>query len=240
MEQKVEDNRIKAEEKSRDMQERIEDLNTKLDSAKSEIFMLQKSVYSLETFQDDQDAYLRRESLIFSGSKVKPVSPNENCVTIARDLVRNVLKVPIEPIISTAHRVGKPPAPDSSHPDNRAIIVRFCQRDHKFAILQTARSKNTKVKDLFVNESLTPTRSKIAFVLRQTRKMTNSPVNGISTHNGRVFVYTKPAPNAPAESRSIRTEINTLHKLSDFCTNFIKKPLESFLKDSEIGSTKSA
>ena len=233
LKQKIEDNRNKAEVKSDDLQQQINNLEKHLVAANSEIHELQKSVNSLKNFQDDQDAYVRRESLIFSGSKVKTVSLNENCVNIARDLVRNVLKVPIDPIISTAHRVGKPPAPNSTRPDNRAIIVRFCQRDDKFAILKTARARNSRVKDLFVNESLTVTRGKIAFVLRQARKMENSPVTGVSTHNGKVFVHSKPSPNAPAGSPSIRTEINTMDKLTDFCTNFIKRPLEAFLNKSE-------
>ena len=59
--------------------------------------------------------------------------------------------------------------------------------------------------------------------------MKNSPVTGVFTHNCKVFVYTKPAVNAPAEAPSIKQEINTKEKLSEFCLNFIKKPLDSFL-----------
>ena len=61
--------------------------------------------------------------------------------------------------------------------------------------------------------------------------MKDSPVEGTSTHNGRVFVWSKPSYNAPKGTPNIRTEINTKEKLSDFYTNFVKVPLETFLSN---------
>ena len=75
-------------------------------------------------------------------------------------------------------------------------------------------------------------RSKIYYVLRQCKKMKNGLVKGLTTHNGKIFVFTKPSPNAPDNAPSLKQEINTEAKLAEFCDNFIKKPLEMFL-DSE-------
>ena len=134
-------------------------------------------------------------------------------------------------MISTAHRMGKPPAPDSSSLDKRPIIVKFVRRDDKFLIMKRARNQSTRVEGLFVNESLTPTRSKILYVLRQAKRMTGSLITGTSTMNGKVFVHHRPAANAPETTPSLRTEINTRDKLHDFCENFIKKSLETFLDE---------
>ena len=177
---------------------------------------------------DSLDAYQRRDCVIFSGSKVPPVFGNENCPNIIRELIRSELKLQIDPPISTAHRLGKPPPPSSTEPDNRSIIVRFCQKDIKNKVYDTARKH--KIRELYVNESLTITRRKIMAVLRQIVKTHKNFVRSCSTFNGNCYVYTLHAPNAPETSRAIKTEINTMEALDDFCANFVKKPMEDFLK----------
>lgn len=227
VEQKMVLYKSESDQKINDMQVQINELRVDLLAAKTEIKELRTNARNLRDSQDEHDTYVRRESLIFSGNKVKSAKSDENCAEIARKLIRTELNLPLDPLISTAHRLGKPPSPNSSAPDKRDIVVRFCRRDEKFMILKAARAK--KVEGLYVNESLTATRRKILYALRQMRKINRGPVTGTSTHNGRVFVFTKPAPNAPDGSRSIRTEINTWEKLEDFSTNFVKKPLGSFL-----------
>ena len=133
---------------------------------------------------DEQDAYTRRDSLIFSG---ETVPEGEDCVKIVRKIVREDLKLNIDPLISTAHRLGKPPASNNT-PDKRDIIARFCQRDTKFRVHEAARK--AKVKGLYVNESLTPTRRTIQFALRKIKNQHGSLVRGITTHNGCIFVFT--------------------------------------------------
>ena len=227
LEQKVEDNRIKSETQIESMEATINKLSEDLKTAHSANHKLNIELFKSKKSQDDLEAYSRRENLVFSGDVVKPAQPNENCAIIVRDIIKNTLQIPNEPLISTAHRIGKPPVADSAEPDKRAIIVKLVRRDDKFLIMKTAKDK--KIQGLYINESLTPTRSKILNVLRQCRKIKNGPVRGASTLNGKVFVYTKPAPNAPDDAASIRTEINTEEHLAEFCCNFIKKPLELFL-----------
>ena len=209
--------------------EEISRLSLELQTATLSNKSLTAQLNKMKNVHDDLEAYGRRESLIFSGDKVKPFTADENCCNIARDIIRDTLKLQIDPLISTAHRIGKPSARDSSAADKRGIIVKFVRRDDKFMILKKARDKHSRVKGLDVNESLTPTRAKIKNVLLQCKKMRSSPVTGVFTHNCKVFVYTKSATNAPDNAQSIKQEINTEEKLAEFCLNFIKKPLETFL-----------
>ena len=63
--------------------------------------------------------------------------------------------------------------------------------------------------------------------------MNNSVVTGLHTHNGRIFVYHKPAVNAPPELQSLKTEMNTEEKLMDFCSNFVKKSMENIMEEAK-------
>ena len=208
--------------------EEITSMKTELAEAKLNSKNLSDNVSKLSAKLDSLDAYQRRDCVIFSGSKVPPVFGNENCPNIIRELIRSELKLQIDPPISTAHRLGKPPPPSSTEPDNRSIIVRFCQKDIKNKVYDTARK--LKIRELYVNESLTITRRKIMAVLRQIVKTHKNFVRSCSTFNGNCYVYTLPAPNAPETSRAIKTEINTMEALEDFCANFVKKPIEDFLR----------
>ena len=208
----------------------INELTTKLQTATESNKSLKAEVTQMKNLHDDLEAYGRSDSLIFSGPKVSTYTEGENCSTIARNLIRDTLKLQIDPLISTAHRIGSPPA-ESSSPDKRGILVKFVRRDDKFKILQQARGKDTKVNELYVNESLTPTRAKIKNVLLQCKKMKDSPITGVSTQNCKVYVYTKPSADAPSTASSIKQEIGTKEKLAEFCRNFINSSLDTF-KDS--------
>ena len=66
-------------------------------------------------------------------------------------------------------------------------------------------------------------------VLRQVVRDHKDMIRSCSTYNGNCFVYTLPSPNAPATAKTIKTEINTIEALENFCSNFVKKPLKHFL-----------
>ena len=219
----------KLEAEKLDKETKIAALNSELQIQLTANKNLSSQLTKMTDAHDNLEAYGRRESLVFSGDKIKPFEPNEDCVSIAKNMIQSMLKMPIDPLISTAHRMGKPPAPNSNLPDKRSIIVKFIKRDDKFQILKTARNNSTRVPGLFVNESLTPTRAKIFNVLRKCKNIGNGLVKGTSTMNGKIFVIHKPSPNAPDDADSLRTEINTKDKLANFCENFLKRPLETFL-----------
>ena len=212
-----------------DKESKINALNDEIQNYKSVNNDLASKLTKMTNAHDDLEAYGRRESLVFSGEKIKVYQPDENCVDIARNIINNELKMTIDPLISTAHRMGRPPAPGSALPDKRSIIVKFIKRDDKFQVLKKATNKSTRVSGLYVNESLTPTRAKILNVLRKCKNMPNSLVKGTSTLNGRVFAVHKASATSPDDAAVMRTEINTKEKLEDFVQNFLKESLESFL-----------
>ena len=209
--------------------QKLNSLQEELETYKTENVNLSSQLTKMNNAHDDLEAYGRRESLVFSGDKIKVYRPDENCVTIAQHMIKSELKIPIDPLISTAHRMGRPPASGSNRPDKRPIIVKFVKRDDKFQILKAARNKSTRVPGLYVNESLTPTRAKILQVLRKCKSISNGLVKGTTTNNGKVIAIHKSSATAPDGEAVMRTEINTRELLSDFCNNFLKKPLESFL-----------
>ena len=131
------------EAEKNDNNAKLSAMESELTQYKSENKNLASQLTKMTHSHDELEAYGRRESLIFSGDKIKPFESNKNCVHIAKSMIQNTLKMNLDPLISTAHRMGKPPAPDSNRPDKRAIIVKFIRRDDKFNILKTARAEST-------------------------------------------------------------------------------------------------
>ena len=211
------------------LEEKIVATELEVVEANKEVAQLRTELNKVQKFADDQDAYTRRESLIFSGDSIPPAGENENCPQTVRKIIRDTLKLSFEPLISTAHRLGKPPSPNA--PDRRDLIAKFVIRDQKHKVYSEARIK--KIAGLYVNESLTPVRKSISFALRNMKKSAdlNGLVTGTTTHNGRVFVFHKPSRTAPKEARNLKTEINSMEQLSSFCVGFLQEPLSKFLPD---------
>ena len=116
--------------------------------------------------------------------------------------------------------------PKTQRPDTRPIIAKFCQRSTKNDILDA--SRKMKVPQLFINESLTPIRQTVAYVLRKAKKEFPNKVSGTSTRDGRVFVWLNPPS---AEARPIKRAINTRHELEDFCQRTLQKNLTHFINE---------
>ena len=183
--------------------------------------MTEKVGYLLEKV-DDEDAYIRRESLIFGGKSI-PTDPSVNCAQTVVSLLRSKLQITIDPKdISVAHRLGQRKA-NQQGPDNRHIIAKFCRRDLKRDILGAARTK--KPTELFVNESLTKLRQKIMRALRQAKREHPDVISGMNTIEGRVFVWRKTG-SGRNDSRHC---VNTLEKLEEFCMQNLGTSSTTFL-----------
>ena len=123
-----------------------------------------------------------------------------------------------------AHRLGPKP---TSGIDRRSIIVKFVRRSLKDEILKTARKK--KAQDLYINESLTPTRQSITHAIRNARREFPEKVSGYTTIDGSIYVWIKPPnPTAPG-ARDSRMEVSTLAKLDKFCQKNFSFPSERFM-----------
>ena len=127
--------------------------------------ILKKRVSRLEERVEKAEAYERKDTLVISGKNVSSVVPGENCVPLVCDLLKYALNVS-KTDLSTAHRIG--PKPINQQQDNKSIIMKLCRRDVKADILNACRQ--LKPRDLYMNESLTPTRSTIMYMLRSAMK----------------------------------------------------------------------
>lgn len=191
---------------------------------KSEISTLNKRVTKLEAYVDEEDSYERRDTVILSGEAVPNFSPNESCQEVLIKVVKDNLHLEITPgDISTVHRLGR--KPDSNLPDKRSIIVKLTRRDLKREFCASAR-KLKRPSKLFVNESLTPKRSTIYKTLRSIKKDHGDLVTGCTTMDGRVYAFT---PSGSANGRDRRHLVNTYESLSQFCNEFVHRPIENFL-----------
>lgn len=188
---------------------------------------LRNTVSKLEERIDDADAYERRDTLLFSGSDIPAATTGENCGQLICSVVEEKLKLSISAsVISIAHRVGKMPI--TQGPDRRSIVVKLCRREIKRDILDACRK--FKPTGLFVNESLTPVRSTIMYILRKAKREFPNKISGSNSVDGKVFVWVHPPnPNAP-NARNSRMSVNTHLKLAQFCSNILDTPLSTFME----------
>ena len=183
---------------------------------------LQDKVTALEDRFDDEDAYIRRDSLIFSGDALQEHNQNQNCVEVVQKLLKDVLHIELKKEeISVTHRLGRKPA---QGPDSRSITAKFCRRDAKRDILLACRSQKPRI--LYIKESLTKLRQKIALALRKARRRPASPITAITTFDGRIFTWVK---NNTEGERDLRCCINTLPALEDFCQRHLGYPAADLL-----------
>ena len=202
--------------------------NQEISLLKADVTAKIQQISKLETKLDEQDQYVRRESVVFSGVSVPAWKQAENCVDIISKLVTDKLgaEISITPKdVSVAHRLGPKPA---STVDRRSIIIRFCRRTLKYDILSKARS--CKPSGLFINESLTPTRQKITTAIRKAKREFPDVISGYNTVDGSIHMWVKPSnPEAPG-ARNSRMFVNTMEKLDAFCQRNFSLPVSHFLE----------
>ena len=93
----------------------------------------------LENILEDQNAYERRDTIIFSGDAVPTSTTGENCVNVIQNLVRDKLRLEVHVgEFNIAHRLGKKPTTQA--PDKRSLIVKLCRREMKHEIMSACKS----------------------------------------------------------------------------------------------------
>ena len=184
---------------------------------------LKKKVEKLEEQVDENEAYERRDTLIFSGKKVPTENDSERCEQIVQKLLEDELNYKISPSdVSISHRIG--PKKNSQQRSARSIIVKFCRRESKMDVISCAR--RAKPTDLYINESLIPQRQTVHFALRNARRKFPAKITGCSTIDGSVYAWIKPPASG---ARDVRVKINTIEKLEDFCQKELDTPLAEIL-----------
>jgi hypothetical protein len=203
----------------------VEVKNKEIGELRSEVDFLRKAVAGMEEKIDDGDAYERRDTLVFSGDGVPTATTGELPTEVVCKLVKEQLRLTINSCdVSTAHRLGKKPL--NQEPDRRKIVVKLCRRDLKKDILYACRQFKP---DFYVNESLTPVRNTVLFVLRKMKRAHKEKITGTCTIDGRVFAWV--APNsAPPGSRSVKVLVNSHAALCEFTLKQLDKPLTEFIE----------
>ena len=231
VERKIEEMKADFENLRREFNDRLDKKNLEILRLSDDNF-LRDRITKLENTMDEEDAYVRRDTIIISGNSVPEVTSGEICSDLAVHLIKDKLKLQLrETDISVAHRLGKKPTNQVA--DKRSIMVKLCRRDTKRDIL-TARRNLTVASEpsFFINESLTPKRRTILYALRQMKKAHPSILASCSSFDGRVYAYTKPLTPShhSTTGRPTRHLVNTHSSLVEFCRTYIKKPLDTFLE----------
>ena len=84
--------------------------NDEISALKTKVAVLEDKVVKLETSIDDNDAYERKDTVIFSGSSIPAGEVGENCGEVIRSVARESLRIEMSlSEISVAHRLGRKP-----------------------------------------------------------------------------------------------------------------------------------
>ena len=168
---------------------------------------LENQVSALRNRCDDLENYGRRNTIVLSGSSLPHVTRDENCIDIATNVIKDRLGIQdfVRTDIDVAHRLGKPRAGSA---DNRNIIVKLVRRENKRRIFNACRIK--KPLNLYLNESVSKTRSTILYVLRKAAKDFPTKFGSCFTEDGNIRVRI-PLPEDP--TNSTRETVNTKNAL---------------------------
>ena len=201
----------------------INERNEAIETLQHDVTRLKKHISKLEERIEYNEAYERRDALVFSGSELPAPSNSENCPQLVGDLLKKHLNISLQPNeISVCHRM--PSKPNNNSTPKQSIIVKFCKRSSKADILTSARRK--KVVNFYVNECLTPSAQTISYVLRKAKRQFPEKISGSTTYDGKNFVWVKP-PNQSA--RDVRHSVATYDRLVDFCSRVLEKTVTDFI-----------
>ena len=189
----------------------------KIEQMDGKITILENRINHLETMIDHESQYERRDTVVFSGEKVPNDSPGENCKSIIQRLLNQDLELGNVNVndISTAHRIGR----QQEGQVKRNIIVKLCRKDLVSDIYKRCKTINPK---FFVNDSLTPLRSKIAYALRQLKCRYPEKIQSTRSFNGIPRAFIKPTSRP---TRSSGTQQNQQISIST------RMELEVFARD---------
>ena len=201
--------------------EKIEKMNRKIN-------VLEETVEILKSKIDSNEQYERLDTMILSGG-IPDVRPDENCIEVVQNvLLERNLQINRSDI-SIAHRTGKKPPPGSI--DRRNIIFKLTRRDLKKDIKFACKQGDSRV---YVNESLTPTRSTICYALRKMKKDHRDPIGGINTIDGNVYVWMPlddEASHRDGNKKYRRITVNTKAQLDSFLLKYFKCDSSKYITD---------
>ena len=169
----------------------IDILKTELKKKETEIAQLQNDVTNLNDkvenltkHLDNVEQYERRDTILLSGPVLPNETQHENTTQVAIASIKENLKINInERDINIAHRLGS-----SVHQKKRPIIVKLTNRSLKQDLVGAC--VNLKPQ-LYINESLTPTRLSIFKQVLNVRKTHRAKFQQCYTSDGKIVIKLK-------------------------------------------------
>lgn len=174
--------------------EKLNDFLQLVESLRSENFTLKKRVAELENKVEENEQYMRSNTLEIQGVP-EPESKTEDVYEVVRKVgVALDMNIPRE-AIDICHRLGKRPNSDTP----AGIIVKFVRREDKIKMLEKRRVKrNLSTQHLgykqaavpvYVNESLSPARRKLLAEARRLKR--EKGYTFLWVRNGKIFLRKK-------------------------------------------------
>ncbi|MEW8544979.1 MAG: hypothetical protein AB2693_15750 [Candidatus Thiodiazotropha sp.] len=153
-------------------------LQTELDDVKARCARLADEVTLLKSKHDDIEQYSRRMCLRISGIDE---SENEDVNKLVLEFAARVGANIGPGDIDRAHRIGKIRNNDTNSgarsPRKHEIIIKFTNSSARLSLLRgRAKLREQNVRNIFINEDLTPTRNELAFECRRIMRIRTSKI----------------------------------------------------------------
>ena len=164
----------------------IQQLQGRVSALEADNINLQEQLNKHEMLFDEKEADSLCDNLILSGHKVPTATPDENCITVATNLLIQSTQTSLVPNhIISAYRIGKPPSANT--PDNRSIKVSLKCRNKKHELLKACiKLRDSTSRGLFLNEELTKKRNNLFYLLRKYKRENRSSII-LFTRDGTIF-----------------------------------------------------
>lgn len=215
--------------------------NVKIQELNDEVKSLRERVQNLEHKIDDQSQNSILDHVVISpkdNGGLPVFTKDENPKQIVRKLFKDHLSLELtDNDISSAHRIGKvkvDPRTKKPAEDRRRILVRLGRNDLIPNIFSHCKESNPP---FFVNESLTPTRGKICYILRKLKKKFSCKITKVHTFKGVPRVFLKSNRPSTRTAKDTFIEIPTILKLESFVTDHLEKTLLELSRDPDDGFT---
>lgn len=217
---------------------RFDALEAKLEAKESRITQLEQEVCTLKISVSDLADQLDEVrsignvgEMIISGNSLPPCVLEENTTGVVCDLIKRELKYSLEPAnICTSFRFGR--KSPLQGPDRRSIRLKVIRPDVADDLLRSC--KTVKPPGLYINEWLTPVRSRVLATLKQAKKRFPEIVSACGSRSGRVYVWIKSgSPNG----KNSKIFIDSERKLGEFTQKaFDLLPSDIFQSGSNVQS----
>lgn len=192
----------------RQQNEKVDKYCDMIDKLINENMQLKQKLKNLEDRLDDLEQYGRSNSVEIQGV---PQEPNENVLTVVKDVGRALNMNITDEMVDACHRLGR--RSNGGHPPG--IIVKFVRRFDKDEILKQRRVKRNLStrhmgrnddRPIYVNESLSPSRRRLLAAAKVVQKQKNFKF--LWVRNGKIFLRRE--ENAPVTVVTSQAELDKL------------------------------